>query len=449
MLLSFSLENWMSFKGKTSFSMVATKERQHGERIPKVDKYQTRILPVAAIYGGNASGKTNLFKALNFAKYLIVKGTQPDSLIQVEPFRLDATGTELPTRLGFEILVEDTIYAYSFTVSRKTVLEEKLVLISSTSEKVLFDRRGDKPHFDKSLQDDRFLEFAFRGTRDNQLFLTNSVSQKVENFRPVYNWFKESLELIGPDSRFEPFEQFLDEGNPLYSTMNEVLQQLDTGIIHLGSEVVPFENVPLNSALKTRIQEEVKEGMTIRLMSEPMNERYIIRRTNGELVAKKLVAFHPKSDGTEVRFEIKDEADGSQRVIDLLPAFLDISITNAKKVFVIDEVDRSLHTLLTRQLLEIYLASCSSESRAQLLITTHDVLLMDQDLFRRDEMWVTERDSSGISTMVSFSEFKDVRYDKDIRKSYLQGRLGGIPRILVKGPLPKLTLTETGRRKVG
>ncbi|MCX6225958.1 MAG: ATP-binding protein [Bacteroidia bacterium] len=423
MLLSFSLENWMSFKGKTSFSMVATKERQHGERIPKVDKYQTRILPVAAIYGGNASGKTNLFKALNFAKYLIVKGTQPDSLIQVEPFRLDATGTEFPTRLGFEILVDDTIYAYSFTVSRKTVLEEKLVLISSTSEKVLFDRRGDKPNFDKSLQDDQFLEFAFRGTRDNQLFLTNSVSQKVENFRPVYNWFKESLELIGPDSRFEPFEQFLDEGNPLFSTMNEVLKQLDTGIIHLGSEVVPFENVPLNSSLKTRIQEEVKEGMTVRLMSEPMNERYIIRRTNGELVAKKLVAFHPKSDGTEVRFEIKDEADGSQRVIDLLPAFLDISITNAKKVFVIDEVDRSLHTLLTRQLLEIYLASCSAESRAQLLITT-------------DEMWVTERDSSGISTMVSFSEFKDVRYDKDIRKSYLQGRLGGIPRIFVKGPLP-------------
>jgi AAA15 family ATPase/GTPase len=449
MLLSFSLENWMSFKGKTSFSMVATKERQHGERIPKVDKYQTRILPVAAIYGGNASGKTNLFKALNFAKYLIVKGTQPDSLIQVEPFRLDVTGTELPTRLGFEILVEDTIYAYSFTVSRKTVLEEKLVQISSTSEKVLFDRRGDKPNFDKSLQDDRFLEFAFRGTRDNQLFLTNSVSQKVENFRPVYNWFKESLELIGPDSRFGPFEQFLDEGNPLYSTMNEVLQRLDTGIIHLGTEVVPFENVPLNSALKTRIQEEVKEGMTVRLRSEPMNERYIIKRTNGELVAKKLVAFHPKSDGTEVRFEIKDEADGSQRVIDLLPAFLDISITNAKKVFVIDEVDRSLHTLLTRQLLEIYLASCSSESRAQLLITTHDVLLMDQDLFRRDEMWITERDSSGISTMVSFSEFKDVRYDKDIRKSYLQGRLGGIPRILVNRSLPKLTLSETGRRKIG
>jgi len=100
-------------------------------------------------------------------------------------------------------------------------------------------------------------------------------------------------------------------------------------------------------------------------------------------------------------------------------------------VFVIDEVDRSLHTLLTRRLLEAYLASCSADTRSQLLLTTHDVLLMDQQLLRRDEMWVAERKPSGASTLVSFAEFKDVRYDKDIRKSYLQGRLGGIPRILL------------------
>ena len=99
-------------------------------------------------------------------------------------------------------------------------------------------------------------------------------------------------------------------------------------------------------------------------------------------------------------------------------------------VYVIDEVDRSLHTLLTRCLLEDYLASCGTNNRTQLLLTTHDVLLMDQRWMRRDEMWVTERDNSGASSLLSFSEYPDVRYDKDIRKSYLQGRLGGIPRIL-------------------
>ena len=127
---------------------------------------------------------------------------------------------------------------------------------------------------------------------------------------------------------------------------------------------------------------------------------------------------------------MSQESDGSQRVIDLLPAFLMISAAKSRKVFVIDEVDRSLHTLLTKRLLETYLSSCSAESRAQLLFTTHNVLLMDQRLLRRDEMWVTERNADGVSSLFSFSEYKDVRYDKDIRKSYLQGRLGGVPRIM-------------------
>jgi uncharacterized protein len=105
--------------------------------------------------------------------------------------------------------------------------------------------------------------------------------------------------------------------------------------------------------------------------------------------------------------------------------------SSSKVSLFIDELDRSLHTLLTRQLLASFLQQASPEFRNQLIFTTHDVLLMDQDLFRRDEMWVSERNSQGISDLYSFSEFKEIRYDKDIRKSYLQGRLGGVPRFLV------------------
>ena len=442
MLISFRIENWMSFRNQVTFSMVASRERQHSDRVPKLGKYQTRILPVAAIYGGNASGKTNFFKALSFAKALVVKGTQPDSLIPVESFRLDARMAEQPTRLGFELLVDEIIYEFSFAATRKAVLEEKLVVITASREKVLYHRRDGKPNFDDALARDQFLQFAFQGTRDNQLFLTNSVSQKVDTFRPVYDWFKDTLELVAPDSRFEPFEQFLDEGQPLYATMNEMLSQLDTGIAHLGGEELPFENMPLPEPLKTKLQEDVKEGMTVRLLTEPINERFVVTRKEGELVAKKLVTYHPKADGTEAKFEMRHESDGSQRVIDLLPAFLELSAQISKKVYVIDEVDRSLHTLLTRRLIEAYLANCTTETRTQLLLTTHDVLLMDQQLLRRDEMWVAERDATGASSLISFSEYKDVRYDKDIRKSYLQGRLGGIPRILLGGTLPNTCLSE-------
>lgn len=442
MIISFSLENWMSFRDKVSFVMTASRERQHSERVPKLAKYQTRILPIAAIYGGNASGKTNFFNAIHFAKVLVVNGTRPGSMIPVEPFRLDAKSVDCPSRFTFELLIDETIYEFSFAVTRKAILEEKLVKITPTSETTLYNRSGDNPNFDKSLAKDQFLEFAFKGTRDNQLFLTNSVSQKVENFKPIYDWFKDNLELVAPDSRFEPFEQFLDEDHPRYVTMNDMLHQLDTGIAHLGGEPIPFENIPMPESLKSKIQEDIKDGMTMRLMTEPINERFVVTRKKGELVAKKLVAFHPKADGSEAKFEIRQESDGSQRVIDLLPAFLELSSKQSKKVYVIDELDRSLHTLLTHQLLEAYLSNCSFGSRSQLLLTTHDVLLMDQQLLRRDEMWVAERDSSGASKMISFSEYKDVRYDKDIRKSYLQGRLGGIPRILLRGSLINSCVTE-------
>lgn len=437
MIINFSVQNWMSFKDLATFSLVATKERQHGERVPKLKKFQTRVLPVASIYGGNASGKTNLFKALGFMKQFVVRGTSLEGAIFVEPFKLNLSCANEPSRFSLTVLTSDeSIYEYSFAVNRKSVIEERLVLVSSSSEKVLFARKEGKVELHPSLEENPRLQFAFEGTRDNQLFLTNSVHQKLNEFRPIYDWFALQLELVAPDSRFESFEQFFQENHPLYSRMNLTLSQLDTGIDQLGGELVPFENIPLPEQLRQKLVEDVKEGQSVRIVAEPLNERYAVSKVNGELVAKKLVTYHRRADSDSVvKFEMSNESDGSQRVIDLLPAFLDVSSHASKKVFIIDEVDRSLHTLLTRQLVSGFLASCSEDSRSQLLFTTHDVLLMDQDLLRRDEMWVLERSVDGSSKLASFSEFKDVRYDKDIRKSYLQGRLGGIPKILLSTPL--------------
>jgi len=430
MLISFELENWMSFRDRVTFSMVASRERQHRERITKLDRYGVSVLPVAAIYGGNASGKTNFFKALNFAKQFIVKGSQPDSNIPVDPYRLDDEYILKPTRFKFEILVNNTIYEYLFAVTRSKVTEERLVQISGSSEKLLFDRFKHEFPIENAVMEDR-LEFVYQGTRDNVLFLTNTVSQKVETYLPVYQWFRDSLELIAPDTRFGGYEHFLDDVHPLYSIMNEAIPQLDMGFTQLGGEELPFDSLNIPEPIKLKLNEDVKEGETVRVMSNTANERFVVTRKGGELVAKKLVTYHIKEDGTKARFEMRQESDGSQRVIDLLPAFLVMLNKKSEKVFIIDEVDRSLHTMLVRKFIETYLNNCSDSTRTQLLFTTHDVLLMDQNLLRRDEMWVAERDSRGASTLMSLSDYKDIRYDKDIRKSYLQGRLGGIPKILL------------------
>ena len=430
MIISITIENWMSFRDEVTFSMVASRERQHGERLPRLNKYRTRILPVSAIYGGNASGKTNFFKALSFTKNLVVDGTRPDELIPVEKFRLDTDCAKKPSRFAFELFINESIYDFSFAVNDNRILNEKLTMITSTSEKVLYDRKDGYPVFERASTSDKFLEFVFRGTRDNQLFLTNSVSQNIEEFKPVYDWFKDNLVLVAPDSRFMPFEKYLDEDGPLYSNMSKSLPMLDTGISNLGGEEIPIDNIPIPEPLKSKLRREVTEGNAVRLLADPINERISVNRKNGELVAKKLVSYHSRSDGAKVKFEMRDESDGSRRVIDLLPAFLELSTRDSTNVYVIDELDRSLHTLLTKELIQAYLSNCSENTRTQLLFTTHDVLLMDQTLLRRDEMWIAERNSLGASTLIPLSDFQDIRYDKDIRKSYLQGRLGGIPQIL-------------------
>jgi AAA15 family ATPase/GTPase len=408
--------------------MIASRERQHGERVSKLDKNKTRILPITAIFGGNASGKTNFFKALSFVKTLVVIGTRPESQIPVDYFRLDDTMAERPSSFCLTLLINEVIYEFSLALTRKAILEEKLVSIYGASVKTLYNRHDGKIEFDSSLDENQFLKFVFQGTRDNQLFLTNSVYQKVSHFQEVYNWFNDTLELIAPDSRFALFERFLNEADPLHSTMNEMLSQLDTGIAHIGYTDIPFESLRLSMPIKTRVQDDLKEGMTVLMLTEPFNEKIAVTLKDGQLIAKKLVTFHPKSDGTEAMFEINQESDGSLRVIDLLPAFLGLSAQDKKKVFVIDDIDRSLHTLLTSELLEEYLDKCSKKTRTQLLLTTHDALLIDQNLLRRDEIWVVERDYAGASNLFAFSEYKDARKDKNLRKSYLQGRMGGVPR---------------------
>lgn len=386
MLVRFELENWQSFRDRTEFSFVASRERQHNERLPRLPKWDLRVLPVAAVYGANASGKSNLFRALGFARALVVDGTPTDARIRVEPFRLGRGTQARPTRFHFEILADGTVYEFGFAVDTTSVREEWLLEITSGSERPLYRRRGETIEFGPSLRGDAFLEFAHRGTRDNQLFLTNAVSQKVDRFKAVYDWFRNSLVLVSPESTFGRMDLFVEEGSSHSQLMDEMLERLDTGIVHLEGEEIDFDSM-------------------------------------------RLVTRHRHEDGSLARFEIASESDGTQRIIDLLPAFMDLAGGDGSRVYVIDELDRSLHTLLTRRLLQMFLAASGPDTRGQLLFTTHDLLLMDQSLMRRDEMWVTERNGRGESTLVSFSDYKDVRYDKDIRKSYLRGRLGGVPRL--------------------
>ncbi len=425
MLIKFSVENWQSFREEASLSMLASKERQHRERVAKIGS-KLSLLPIAAIYGGNASGKTKLFNALGFAKNFIIKVTQPDSPIQRDYFRLDKECASKPTKFCFQLLIEDTCYEFSFSVTDWKVIDEKLATISSYSEKVLYQRMGNEISFpDLKSNTDKRLQFVAEGTRENQLFLTASIDQKIKNFSPIYEWFKHNLILISPNTPFLGLNQLFQDNNPMNSSVYEALSQLDTGITRLGGIDIAPENIQMPVEVKAKLLEDLSDGGSITI-----GRNVILSKKNGALVAQRLVAYHQTVDGNEIGFETHHESEGTLRMIELLPGFLNLNKHDNSKVYVVDELDRCLHSIMTRTVIEKYLQSCSPTTRSQLLFTTHDILLMDQDILRRDEIWVTERDKQGSSHLISLGEYKDIRYDKDIKKSYLKGSFGGIPKIL-------------------
>jgi AAA15 family ATPase/GTPase len=426
MIIRFSVENWMSFKDRATLSMVGGREHQHKDRVPMLRNGKVKVLPVAAIFGGNASGKSNFLRALDFAKKLVVDGRLTNKPVLAEPFILDPDSAERPSVFVFELAIGEEAYEYSFSVTQEVVVEEKLVRIGSAAEKELFSRKGGK--FAISSKDER-LRFAAEGTRDNQLFLNNSVSQKLDAFRCIYDWFDESLLFISPRHSFKQFAKFLDEGEPQNALFNQLLSTLDTGIDWFGGEDIALENVP--GEMGAAIFADLEEGASSRL-TWTINDGWItVTRKDGKIQAKKMIAYHTRADGSRAKMEMRQESDGTQRAIDLIPAFLWMLANESTKVIVIDELDRSLHTLLTRKLLEHYFSACTKSTRAQLLFTTHDVMLMDQQLLRRDEMWVTERGADGVSTLTSLWEYEGLRVDANIRKQYLHGQLGGVPRVLI------------------
>ena len=444
MLVRFSFSNWMSFREEATFNMIASLERQHGARIPRIKKYRTKVLPIAALFGGNASGKSNFVKALQFSQEMIVTGTKPDRPILVKPFKLDPQSQKRPTKFRFELLLGKDMYEFEFSVTRKEVLDERLVKISSTGERELYHRSLNKTEFHPSLKVDLFLGFVAQGTRSNELLLTKAISQNVDMFRPVHDWFADSLVLLAPDDRLDLPRNSIEDSPELHAHMSFMLPRLDTGISRFDSKDVGLEDTLMPKPTADSIKESLKEGET--LWFGPGYHFTALRLQDGELIGTMLQSFHTNSEGEEIQFELEEEADGTRRVIEMLPILLALSAPASEKTFVIDEIDRSLHSLLTSNLIHAFLSTCSENSRSQLLFTTHDLLLMDQKLLRRDEMWLTERNQGGVSQLTSIGDFKDTRYDKDIRKSYLQGRMGGIPSLLLAS---EGLLTETDYDSAG
>jgi uncharacterized protein len=437
MLIRFSVANFRSFGTAVEFSCLATAERGHRERIFTGPQAGLRLLTVGAIYGANASGKSNLYRAVQFARNLVVNGVKLEAPIPVQPFRLDPQLANAPARFQFEVLVDGRVLDYRFAVTGLGVVEESLREIRAASERLLFSRMaGDEgePQWDLDyfrtlgLKADelQFIEFVAKGTPRNQLFVREAHGRNVKYFEALWRWFRHSLLLIDPHTTVIGLEYKLEEQS-LKDFSTRILRSADLGIDRLGAEVVAWETVELPGDLKQRLETELKEGQSM-LLRTSHGHRLDLRRQHGEIKVAKLVSYHRTGDGGPVAFDLGEESDGTQRVVDLMPAFHDLANADQEFVVFVDEIDRSLHSRLTRGLVEGYMTCRPPKARSQLLFTTHDATLLDHELFRKDEVWLIDKNDRGESELSSLGDFK-LRSDKRLMKDYLLGRFGGVPNV--------------------
>lgn len=442
MLLSFSIKNWRAFKNETSFSLKASKERfgsDHNFVLPPIYR-KAKVLPLAAIYGANASGKTSFLEALGFVQNMVVSGMPINQKIPVNPYLLSRDSISSPSEFEIELFAEGVIYKYRLAFSQFRVTREELHSKNSRDWEVLFTRNLDSFELCGKCSTDQY-KLIEMNTRPNQLFLHNAISLNANDFLPVYNWFANSLQLLGVDAEFNSFSTVFVR-NDFKEFINNKLRKYKTGIEGIELQQVSMDSIPIPRESIEQIILGAPDGVEETTVQLRVNDGvhgsniYIISMSNssngGVLTANKIILQHRDDSGNLVPFELSNESRGTQHLLELLPIFFDMASldceSNVSKVYLVDELDQSFHSSLTYDLLKEYLDNCTSQTKHQLIFTLHDLMLMDKKLLRKDEMWFCDKKNQNEAEMFCLGNIDGVRTDTDVLKNYIEGDLGNCPK---------------------
>jgi AAA15 family ATPase/GTPase len=438
MLLRFSVSNYNSFKDEVSLNMMPVKSRTMKDHIiSDVEGKHTEVLPIATIYGANASGKSNLVSAMEFARKLILTGTRPDNSTGVKPFLLDNAMSQAPSRFEFTFKHEGIIYTYGFVVSAQMVHEEWLFGYftnqeSKVFERVTTDKRTKVVPGSRLLAEKKqiFIDVFADGTRPNQLFLTEAHEKNIDIIKPVMHWFREHLQIIRPNTQYMALALRARDDKEFTKFLANFLRLAGTGIDGIqciSEELKPEKHLhSFPPDAREIIEQAISDEKSTTVSLQGSGDFFTIHRdANGVPIYVRLLTEHHRTDGLTIPFETTAESDGTRRLMHLAPMLLDV--WGRDRVFVIDELDRSLHTYLSRLFLQTCLASITAKhAQGQFILTTHDTNLLDRNLLRRDEIWFMEKDVEGASHLTSLAEYK-VSEGLNYENGYLNGRFGAIP----------------------
>ncbi|MBG1265728.1 AAA family ATPase [Nostoc sp. WHI] len=442
MLIQLTIQNFLSFRDEVTFSMVGvSSDQQHTNHLAENAAGKGRsLLPIAAIYGANAAGKSNLIEALNFVQNLVVEGTRSSKSIPVSPFKLSDYNKQ-PSKFEFVFTYQETQYSYGFKLNREQIFEEWLYAIPRGKKKeVMYFERITSEEKETSLdygsvlkgrsdKGKQFLDFIAEGTRPNQLFLTEAIERNVQILLPVANWFRKVLTIIPAEADYRGLEIGILGNESFTKFLSEFIQFAGTGIDSISTEEIEldfdqhFPNIP-KTVRENFLEKLAADDDSVAMIENPRGKRHLlVKSEGGQLSLIQLKTQHRHEDGRLIDFTIEEESEGTQRLINLVPCLFVLKEETEKVIF-LDELDRRLHPLLSRCFVKAAI-DCREKSN-QLIFTTHDTNLLDLDLLRRDEIWFVEKNQQSVSNLYSLAEFK-IRPDLKIEKGYLNGRFGAIP----------------------
>ena len=429
MLVRFSVENYLSFKDKTEFNMLTGNPRRLPHHVYKHGDLE--LLKMAAIYGANGAGKSNLIEALlDFGSSVYLGAT--NRITNLKKYRLHSENDTLPICFEVEFIVGETLYFYSIAIDNFTILNERLSLSQNDgTEEMIFERR----FFDNTIKIDfnekykkteqdklriKLYEEELLRHNDTLFFKLSKSREGFDTIKQAYSWFGK-INAIHPNLSIG---NLILVNTHIHDFVKDYIQKFDTGISTFKVFTYSFEQFfgENNQQLQDRIKEALKNEPYVAIDSENPKSKTIAVFENNDYKIKSLFTYHLNEKKEEIQFHPQDESDGSVRLWDILTAIY--FVIHEPMIVLVDEIERSIHPYLLKQLLTKL--SENKEIKGQLVFTTHESNLLDQEIFRQDEIWFAEKNREGATQLYPMSDF-DIRYDLDIRKGYLNGRFGAIP----------------------
>ncbi|HOE10079.1 MAG TPA: ATP-binding protein [bacterium] len=420
MLIEFAVTNYRSFRDRQVLSLVASnRDKTLPDNLIELDLpglKNTKLVKSVAVYGANASGKSNLIKAMKFMRDFVEKSAselKPGEETGVEPFRLDSQKEQEPSEFEVIFVHEGVRYQYGFALDKKRVYEEWLIAYPQGQPQRWFERRFDP---DSGKYDWNFGS-KYKGerrslkdrTRENALFLSVAAQFNHEQLSMVYQWFGVFLRFMDfsrSDPSFDGTIRMMLAHKSLYDLVGAMITLADLGITEIQIQEFKPDEIPFPDAM-------------------PRDEREKTLRSLGD---KKVVDIRMKHcmNGEEkgIYFSLDEESAGTLKYFSLLgPWLLTLKLGCT---ICIDEIAAKIHPSLVRNLIRYMQSPKVNLENAQLVLTTHDTTLLDVDLFRRDQIWFTEKNDEGATVLYPLTDYKP-RPDEALQKGYLAGRYGAIP----------------------